>query len=125
MNSNQNKGCTFWNYFMFFLGLIFLFRFISYSISGDPLNLILSFMGLIMILPPLLIRNKYYNKIFSSVVLGIIIFSGLILGYTYLYLPMYVFSIEYITSIGFFIIYLVLFVYYYPKEWKGFLPKNN
>ena len=120
MNRNQKKGQKFWKYSIFLLGIGLILILISDVFSGDYVNLGYGSIGLILILPFFLSKNVYYHKIISSVVICIIIFLSIILAYTYLYQPTIVYSFEYIASTVFLIMYMILFVYYYPRKWKGF-----
>lgn len=114
--NNYNK------YFFGIVGILFLFMSQSYSSSGNPLDLFYVTVGIFFLLPVFFIGNKYFSRILSIVVMCLIIISGLILIYTYLFKPLYVHNGDYYASIGVFIVYLILFVYYYPRKWKGFLP---
>ncbi len=120
MSNNQKKGQKFWKYYFFLLGIGLILIFISDVFSRNYVNLGYGSIGFILILPLFLSKNVFYHKIISSVVIFIIIFLSLILAYTYLYQPTIVYSYEYIASTGFLFIYMILFVYYYPRKWKGF-----
>ena len=99
----------------------FLLSFIIISWTGNPSAWIWGSMAIFFILP-IFRRYKHFIKIYSLIVIGLIIFSGLILGYTYLFQPIYVSTYPYYIAIGFFLIYMIIFAYYYPRKWKGFLP---
>ena len=106
------------------IGIPFLFMSLGYLSSGNPLDLFYVIIGIFLLLPLFFSRNKYFSKILSIVVMCLIITSGLILIYTYLFKPLYALNWDYYASIGVFILYIILFVYYYPRKWEGFLPNR-
>ena len=78
-----------------------LLSFIVISWTGNPSAWIWGSMAIFFILP-VFRRYKYFIKIYSLVVLSLIVFSGLILVYTYLYYPTYVSNYPYYSAIGYF-----------------------
>lgn len=113
-----------YKYLLFgFLGLTFLARSFDYFSSGNPSDLIWVSLGLFIILPLFIRKNKYCAKILFTFFMCIITTTGLILIYTYLFEPLYVLTLTYCASIAFFVLYIIIFIYYYPRKWKGFLPK--
>lgn len=105
-----------WNYIYFLVAIPFLTRFLDFSSSGNPSYLITGSMGIIMILL-IFSSYKYLKKIFPLILMGLIIFSGLILVYTYLFRPIYTSSNEYYYAIGTFLIYMVYFAYGHIRRW--------
>ena len=109
----------YYKYFFCLVGILFLFMSISYSSSGNPLDLFYVTVGIFFLLP------LFFSRILSIVVMCLIITSGLILIYTYLFKPLYALNGNYYASIGVFMLYIIIFVYYYPRKWKGFLPNRK
>ena len=103
------------------IAFVFLLSFIAISETGNPVAWIWGSI-VIFIIPPIFSRYKYFIKIYSLIMMGLIIFSGLILGYTYLFKPIYVWTYPFYAAIGYFLIYMITFAYYHPRKWKGFLP---
>jgi hypothetical protein len=103
-----------------------LSRFLSLSRSGNPSYLIWGSLGIFILTLTFLPKNKYSVQIVLAITMGLIIFSGLILIYTYLFIPIYVSYFEYYLEIGIFIIYTFFFIFVYiNKEDPNFLFGEN
>lgn len=104
-----------WNYIWFFAAIPLLLRFLDFSSSGNPSYLIIGSWGILLVV--LIFRNyKLFNKIFPLILIGLILFSLLILSYTYLFQPIYVSSFGYYYAIVGFLGYVSIFVYYYLNQ---------
>lgn len=111
-----------WNFIYFLVAIPFLARFFGFSSSGNPLYLVTGSMGIILLL--LILRGrKYFNKILFLVLIALIIVSGIIIGYVYLFKPIYTPSSEYYYAIGTLIIYIISLIYAYSH--KKDLNKNG
>lgn len=112
----MQKGNTYLNYILpVMASIFFLSKFFDFSSSGNPSYLIWGFLGILSILT-IFREYKYFFEIYSLILISLIIFSGLILGYTYLFKSVYVQSLEYYVAVGFFIFFIVYFVYSYHRK---------
>lgn len=95
----------------FLLFLIFYYLCIIYLsfIDGDLLRIIL-LSGPVLVILLVFKESKYNIKIFFTTLTSVVIISGLILGYIYLFMPISTFNIEYYVAIAAFLFYLSILV---------------
>ncbi|AEG17126.1 hypothetical protein MSWAN_0079 [Methanobacterium paludis] len=113
MNRNNTK--------MQIVGILSATFFISRSFyfpsTGDPSYLIWGSVGIFILILFFLTNNKYSVKIFFTTSISVMIFSGLMIVYTYLLLPMYASGFVYYFSIGIFLMYTLLFALGCLHKW--------
>jgi len=98
------------------------FQILSYAINylkdGNPLHLVVASVGIPLIIL-IFIITEHFIKIFLATIMCLILFSGVIITYTTLYLPSYTFSLQYDLAIVIFIGYIVLFIFSYKFKDKS------
>lgn len=97
-------------------GIVRIFYFLG---TGNPSDLIWVSMGIYLLIILYLTNNKYITQIFILTTLILTIFSGLILVYTYLFLPIYVSTYEYYLAIAIFLIYIFFLIWGYLNKWDS------
>lgn len=102
------------NYIIFIIAIPFLFRLLHVLGSENPSYLVTGSIGIILLMS--IFSPKYFNKQFLHILICYILFSGLILSYTYLFEPMYVSSDEYYYAIWALLFNIVLFAYFYLRR---------
>ena len=96
-------------FFTFFDILLCLCVIYLSFIEGDLLRIIL-LSGPVLVILLVFKESKYNIKIFFTTITTVVIISGLILGYIYLFMPVSTFNIEYYVAIAAFLFYFSLLV---------------
>lgn len=97
------------NIFYFFWYSIMFMCNLSVIYWGDLLRIIL-LSGPVLVILLVFKESKYNIKIFFTTLTSVVIISGLILGYIYLFMPISTFNIEYYVAIAAFLFYFSLLV---------------
>lgn len=103
------------NFLFVLIAITFLLKLPQFLSSGNPSYLVTGSIGIILLIS--IFSPKYFNfdELFSHILIGAILFSGLILSYTYLFESTYVSSAEFFYAIAAFLMYILFFVYYYMR----------
>ena len=101
------------------MAFVFLGLAITISWSGNPSAWIWGSVAVFFILT-MFSKTRYVKILSPPILICLIIFSGLILGFTFLVQSIYVSTYQYYIAIGIFLFYIVILVYGYRRQWKGF-----
>lgn len=98
------------------------FQLLSYASyyfkDGNPLHLIVASIGIPLIILIFIITEKFV-KIFLATMMCLIVFTGVLIIYTTIYLPNYTFSLQYDLSLVILITYTLIFIFSYKYRTKS------
>lgn len=97
----------------FVMAIIFLLELRHFFLgSGNPSYLVIGSVGIFLLIS----FPKYMNKRVLYILIVFILFSGLILSYTYLFKPIFVQTNEYNFAIAIYITNIILFIVAYKNR---------
>ncbi len=97
----------------FLIAILFLLQLAPFFLgSGNPSYLVIGSVGIFLLIS----IPKYMNKRVLYILIVFILFSGLILSYTYIFKPIFVQTYEYNFAIVIFIINVILFIVAYKNR---------